>query len=311
MKPIMYANLHNHTTHSDGVYSPAELARIAKAEGYGAVAVTDHDAATGYPELKAECEKLGLESTFGCEFTGYSEELDYTHHITAFDFDPEYPEMKEYLYRCGASITNQTQVLFERGVKDGFIPEGISWDDVLEYNAGIGWLCNDHVFRAMKNKGLATDLDYPAFFNNVFATRRKEVKLIYQFLPLKELLELIIKAGGIACVAHPSHRLGDIPRLMEYGISGLEVWHNGIVRSGEIGDALRVALENNLYISGGEDHSGLCGGQYGFYEDPKATRFWCEPCSLGTTKEFFEEIRDRRLNPDRADYINKYLEEYI
>ena len=46
-----YANLHTHSTHSDGKYSPATLARMAKEEGYGAVAVTDHDTVTGYGEL--------------------------------------------------------------------------------------------------------------------------------------------------------------------------------------------------------------------------------------------------------------------
>ena len=37
----IYANLHNHTTHSDGPISPTQLAELAKSEGYGAVAVTD------------------------------------------------------------------------------------------------------------------------------------------------------------------------------------------------------------------------------------------------------------------------------
>ena len=55
----IYANLHTHSTHSDGVYTPAELVKIAKDEGYGAIAITDHDTATAYPELKAECDKLG------------------------------------------------------------------------------------------------------------------------------------------------------------------------------------------------------------------------------------------------------------
>ena len=63
-----YANLHSHSTHSDGVYTPEELARIAKDEGYTALAITDHDVATAYPELKAACDALGMESRLGCEF---------------------------------------------------------------------------------------------------------------------------------------------------------------------------------------------------------------------------------------------------
>ena len=51
----LYANLHTHSTHSDGGYSPAQIARVAKEEGYGAVSLTDHDTITGFPEIKAEC----------------------------------------------------------------------------------------------------------------------------------------------------------------------------------------------------------------------------------------------------------------
>jgi len=65
----LYANMHTHSTHSDGGYSPAQLAHAAKNEGYGAVVLTDHDTVTGYDELRAECEKLGLETIFGAKFS--------------------------------------------------------------------------------------------------------------------------------------------------------------------------------------------------------------------------------------------------
>ena len=43
----VFASLHAHSTHSDGVYSPRELARVGKEEGYGALVLTDHDTITG------------------------------------------------------------------------------------------------------------------------------------------------------------------------------------------------------------------------------------------------------------------------
>ena len=51
----LYANLHTHSTHSDGVFTPEEMVKVAKREGYKAVAITDHDTATAYPYLKAAC----------------------------------------------------------------------------------------------------------------------------------------------------------------------------------------------------------------------------------------------------------------
>ena len=61
MRPIPYANMHLHSTHSDGVYSPTELVKIAKDEGYHALALTDHDTGSGYNELRDACEKEGME----------------------------------------------------------------------------------------------------------------------------------------------------------------------------------------------------------------------------------------------------------
>ena len=304
----IYANMHIHSTHSDGVYTPEVLARMAKDEGYGAVTVADHDTVTGYPELRSECEKLGLETVLGCEFTGYCEEFNYTFHITAYGFAPEYPEMKEYLRRCSATLENQTEILFNRGVADGFIPEGITWQDVLDYNKGISWLCNDHVFRTMKAKGLANDHDYPAFFNNVFGKRRREVPHLYEFLPLPELLDLIKCAGGIALVAHPHGKIDKIPALVKYGISGLEIWHSNLTVEEYI-QGLELARDLGLYVSGGSDHEGLLGGQYAFYEDYKSTEFYIPECSMGTTKEFFDEIVTRKLMPDRENYINGIIAE--
>ena len=49
----LYANLHIHSTHSDGGYSPSKIVQVCKEEGYHALAITDHDVATAYPELKA------------------------------------------------------------------------------------------------------------------------------------------------------------------------------------------------------------------------------------------------------------------
>lgn len=294
-----YANLHMHSTHSDGKYTPAELVSIAKEEGYKAIALTDHDTATGYPEFKAECDRQGLEAIFGVEFTapcpmfkkanGKPENF----HLTAYHFDPEYPKMKEYLYQMGLREADQTRVLFERGLKEGLI-SGITWDEVLEYNKGVAWLCNEHVFRVMKAKGLVTDLDYFNFFNTVYGPRRREVPPLYPFLEVKELIRLIRDAGGIAFIAHPIGQLQYIDQLIEWGLEGTEVWHADM--SEELKEeAYKVALEKNLFISGGSDHSGLLGGEYHAFEDPTTCPFYIEPCSVGTTKEYFDEIKNGKL----------------
>lgn len=308
----LYANLHLHSTHSDGSYTPTEIAKIAYDEGYRAAALTDHDTVSGNAEFMDACKNLGMDSIFGIEFNTYTD-MFYkndgrkgTFHITAFDFDPEYPPIKEYLWQMSMRETYRTKTLFHRGVDIGYI-KGITWDEVCEFNKGITWLCNDHVFRAMKAKGLIDDSQYNDYFQTCFGKHRSQVPRLYDYKDIDEIIKLVHEAGGITCLAHCSEQLrpteiykeigfeGCIRKLIEIGIDGVEVWHR-LLNEQEREEVLEIALKHNLFISGGSDHDGLCGGMYAYYEKPEECEFYVEPCSTGTTKEYFEEIKNKKLN---------------
>lgn len=292
----LFANLHTHSTHSDGKYTPEELVRVAKEEGYKALAITDHDTATAYPFLEAACKEAGLETIFGVEFTALSPLVKGYFHMVAFDFDPEFPEMKEYLRKLSINETEQTKYCFERGKAEGGL-QGIEWDEVLEYNASISWLCNEHLFRAMKAKGLVTDLDYGDFFKAYFGPRRYEFKEPYEFLQVEELIDLVHRAGGIILIAHPNGQLQHIDYLVSKGLDGLEVWHPSL-KEEERAAAYKIALEKELFVSGGSDHSGLCGGMYDTMEDPTKSRHYIEPLSTGNTELHFRELKARKIDKE-------------
>ena len=61
------ANLHCHTTVSDGEFSPAEIKDIYKASGYSAVAFTDHQICMPHPELSDDSfvALTGIEIAYG------------------------------------------------------------------------------------------------------------------------------------------------------------------------------------------------------------------------------------------------------
>lgn len=306
----IYASLHAHSTHSDGIYSPEELARVGFEEGYSALVLTDHDTVSGNGEMIAACQKRGIECMPGIEFSTNFWAAEYGFHVTAFHFDPCYAPMKEYLFLLSKKETDQTRILFERGVDIGYI-KGITWDEVLAYNKGITWLCNEHVFRAMKAKGLATDLDYREFFNTCYGKYRAEVQTDIQFMDIDQLIDLVHSAGGIAVAAHPVAPYGGlehIPELVGYGIDGIEIWH-GLLTGKERRQALALAREYDLFVSGGADHEGLLGGQYRRFENPQETKYYFPPLSLGTTKYFYEEIRDQQKKADRRKVMTQMLED--
>ena len=289
----IYANLHLHSTHSDGALTPEELVMVAKEEGYKAIAITDHDTATGFPEMKAACEREGMEYLFGVEFSTL---VPADYHIVGFSFDPEYPEMKQYLADMGERQTDNTKKCFELAVSKGDI-EGITWEEVMAYNKDVIWICNNHVFRAMKAKGLIDDSQYIEWFAKNFREQRSLFPPIVDFKPAHEIIKLIKDAGGFAVIAHPVKNLDDMDYLIESGIEGIEVIHPSL--NYEIKErAYKIAMERNLFISGGTDHSGYCSGFYTSCPEGMDIRYfrkYLEPCSVGVEERFFRELKDRKL----------------
>ena len=55
----MFADLHLHTSFSDGTYSPEELVSQAQRFGLGAIALTDHDSVEGCARTAQACAAAG------------------------------------------------------------------------------------------------------------------------------------------------------------------------------------------------------------------------------------------------------------
>ena len=301
----VYANLHLHSLHSDGKYSPAELVSVAKAEGYRALAISDHDTATAFPELQRAAEEQGMECLFAVEFSVVRPK---NCHVVAFGFDPEYPPMKKYLADMALRQTDNTYKCFMEGVEKGYFT-GISWEEILEYNKGVAWLCNEHVFNAMLDKGLVERQNYMAWFWKYFCDQRGHYPPSIDFLPLDELVALVKEAGGFVILAHPNGKLHEIDEYLSYGIEGIEVLHPDLSDE-EREAAIRIAIERELFISGGSDHSGLCGGCYSSFENEeelKKCSLYIPEMSAGVERVFYEEIKNRKIDREYRANLQKQL----
>src|SRR6516162_3058471 len=81
------ADLHLHTNHSDGTYTPAEVIDLARRSGLAAVALTDHDTLGGVPAARAAALGTSIEVIAGCEIT--SECHDRELHLLAYFVAPD------------------------------------------------------------------------------------------------------------------------------------------------------------------------------------------------------------------------------
>ena len=64
-----FADLHIHTNASDGEYSPQFVVRAAKAQGFKAIAITDHDTLGGLEEAQKTSREIGIELITGVEIS--------------------------------------------------------------------------------------------------------------------------------------------------------------------------------------------------------------------------------------------------
>ena len=81
------ANMHSHSTDSDGVFTPAQLKEHYMAEGYQIIAYSDHRTVVPHNELSDENFLAITASEFNCADPAYSWPRNPTYHLNFFAKD--------------------------------------------------------------------------------------------------------------------------------------------------------------------------------------------------------------------------------
>jgi len=255
----MRADLHVHSTASDGTDPPAEVMRRAARAGLDVVALTDHDTVAGHAEARAAAGPVtllpGME--LSCRLDGRSL------HMLAYLFDADQPELAAELARI-----RDDRVLRARAMVDKLAGLGVdvSWEQVAAI-AGQAVVGRPHIARAMADSG-AIASPREAFTRDWIADGGRAYVGRYALDPVRAI-DLVRAAGGVTVLAHP--RAGrdtwvtneQITRLAAAGLAGLEVFHPD---QSEAERARLIALAHDLALvptGGSDDHGSLTGYRLG------------------------------------------------
>lgn len=257
----MFANMHNHSTFSDGVYTPEQIAQMARQQGYRAVVLTDHDTVQGTYFMQKAARQQGLLTLLGCEFT--TVEYGEGFHLLGFDFNPDEPGIRAVLQRGAAKERRRTELLLRWAQEKGRCRE-VTWQEVCEAYPYNDYLCNNHIFNVLVAKGARKEEDYFEFFDPDFKWNSVTQALIEKEIRMpqpstKAVIKAIRDAGGVPVVAHPHNQLQYTQDLVAAGLMGIEANHPDLTGE-EVAQAHRLAEEGGLYKTGGTDHSGILGG---------------------------------------------------
>jgi predicted metal-dependent phosphoesterase TrpH len=258
-------DLHAHSLHSDGQHAPRDLVPMALEAGITALALTDHDAITGLPELHAAAAGTGLAIVDGVELSASAGANDI--HILGYLFDPAHPPFLAALERFRGGRRSRAGQIVDRLNALGV---DITLADVERHAAG-GAIGRPHVAHALLEMGYIETFD-EAFHR--YLGHRAPAYVAKPQLEPEEAVRLIREAGGVAVFAHPGTANRDdlLPRLVGAGLGGIEVWHpkHG---SGQMAHYRRVAEQYDLVPSGGSDFHGAAIGdvRIGMLDVPDST----------------------------------------
>ncbi len=251
---MIKADLHIHSSYSDGSNRLEELVSEIKKSGLEIVSLTDHDTVDGVLEFK-KLLPANIKFIYGTELTCIARGIKC--HILGYNYNPKSEEMHSLIER-GKILRRkklETRINYLREVFNIELTQ-----KELDWLYSRRSVVKTHLANILVNRGLAKD--------NVSAMKKylDGCKTGNTRFDGEEGISVIKSSGGIPVWAHPLGGEGEthlqpeefFPKLkilIDCGIKGLECYYSRY-NFEEIEFLVKCANENNLFITGGSDYHG-------------------------------------------------------
>ncbi len=215
---MRFADLHVHTTASDGAFTPERLLAAAARRGLAAVGITDHDSVDALPAAIGLFERWAVETVPGVELSVEHEEAEL--HILGYYLDYADPGFRSELSRLKQAREVRARAMLEKLADLGF-PLNLAELLPGQMTGTVGRL---HIGQALYRAGHVATVQ-EAFAK--FIGKKGPAYVPKPKLGPEAALGLIRRLGGVPVLAHPGTLGRDhlIPRLKEWGLQGIEAYY--------------------------------------------------------------------------------------
>lgn len=248
----MNCDLHTHTVHSDGSFTPKELIKAAKEKNL-IIALTDHNTVSGLAEFMAEAEKNGVVAVGGTELSCVYGGREF--HLLGLFIAPEYYEEIEKLCIEYHGLKEKSNIdLIDKLRALGY---DISYAEIQKRNVK-GRVNRAHIAAELLERG------YVSSVPEAFAKLLDEKCGIYvppKRLELAEAIKFLRKIKAVPVLAHPLKEIGAselremLTDIRDAGLVGIETMHSSYTDE-QIAVSKEIAREFDLLESGGSDFHG-------------------------------------------------------
>lgn len=251
MTSFLNADLHCHSTVSDGTLEPETVAARAAGNGVQLWALTDHDEVGGQHRAMAAATRLGMDYLTGVEISvTFANE---TVHIVGLGFDPDDARLIAGLAATrggrGERAQDMAAQLAAAGIKGAY-------EGALRYVGNPELISRTHFARYLVEIGACRDTS--EVFRR-YLTEGKPGFVAHRWARLGDALRWIQDAGGVAVIAHPgryrftaNEEYALFSEFKQHGGMGVEVV-TGSHTSVEYTTYAKMAQEFGLAASRGSD----------------------------------------------------------
>lgn len=254
----MKADLHCHTTISDGSLGISDIIRQADRDDVRYLAITDHDSLASSSRAAVLGKRYNVNVIPAVEFSAFDAERGRKVHILCYN--PAKPDRLEGL--CLRTSEGRMN-LGKRMAMKVLEKYPITLESILRYSAGSKAIYKCHIMHALMDYGYTTEL-YGEVYDEIFDRERgiccEEVKSEADFYPDVRFVTTLIRAsGGISVMAHPKvydsfDLLSDLVKAGE--LDGVEIWHTSADEN-DRARLMELAERHDLIRTGGSDFHGF------------------------------------------------------
>jgi len=243
---MIKADLHIHSTFSDGSDSIEEIIAKAENKGLDCIAITDHDTMSHLPHLP---KNKGIKVLGGVELSAADKKNNLRAHILGYNI--QRPELitefaRPLLEARNKNSERQAEILIRAGYK--LEPDRFA-------RADGKYLYKQHIMDQLVRSGQAEEM-FGAFYKSIFKNGGICASNI-NYPDAIEAVKTIKAAGGQAVLAHSGQQQNFylIPQLAAEGLDGLELNHHA--NSEKDKKIIRdYAKRYGLFLTGGSDYHG-------------------------------------------------------
>jgi len=243
---MIKADLHIHSTVSDGSDTIEQIIDAARKRRLDVIAITDHDTLSHIAQIPPDTD---MKVIGGVEISAIHRKTNTRTHILGYNIQKP------------MIVTSLTQPLLEARNKNSekqvecLLKASFRIETEKLARADGKYLYKQHIMDWLVTSGQVPDM-FGSFFQKTFK-QGGICDFDIEYIDVFEAVKTIKDAGGFAVLAHPGQQQNFwlIPELVAAGLGGLELNHH--THNNKDREIIRdYALKYGLFLTGGSDYHG-------------------------------------------------------